>query len=893
MATQVHFFPSRFRKHLLGTDHDYYDINAAIEAIKPESFQLMPYTMRIWAEQILRRCSAQQAKQYLTQLIERQRTQDFPWYPCRVVCHDILGQTAFVDLAGLRDAIAEQGGDPTQVNPLVETQLIVDHSLSVEYAGFDAGAFEKNRDVELRRNKDRFDFIDWCKDAFDNVRVIPAGNGIMHQINLEKMATVVRVEQGVVFPDTCIGTDSHTPHVDALGVLAIGVGGLEAETVMLGQPSMMRLPDIIGVELVGQRQAGITATDIVLALTEFLRDESVVASYLEFFGEGIHTLTVGDRATISNMTPEYGASAAMFYIDEQTLAYLRQTGREEHHVGLVECYAKAQGLWADQLSQVQYDRTLQFDLSTVTRNLAGPSNPHRRIATHQLSTHPFLSHDMLSHALVTDPLSSVALTNRQEQRQNAYEGATGEELREGAIIIAAITSCTNTSNPRSVVAAALVAKKANQLGLMRKPWVKTSFAPGSKVVSLYLEQAQLLPELEKQGFGVVGYACTTCNGMSGALDPKIEKEIIERDLYVTAVLSGNRNFDGRIHPYAKQAFLASPPLVVAYAIAGNIHTDIENAPLGYDSQGLPIRLSDLWPSEQEIDSIVAQFVKPELYQTIYTEMFSDDDHTRQVESRYRWHEQSTYIRRPPYWDRHFLKAKRLENLRPLVILGDNVTTDHLSPSNAILPDSAAGEYLASMGLAIEDFNSYATHRGDHHTAQRATLANPKLVNEMVPQTGSWTRVQPDNQLMRIWEAIEVYMSRQQPLIVIAGKNYGQGSSRDWAAKGVKLAGVQVVLAESFERIHRTNLVGMGVLPLEFTAGACRHDFNFTGTEQFSVVGEVLPDGRLTLMFENKSGVKQSVAVICRLETQDELSVYQAGGVLQRFAQQFLQNQPQA
>ncbi len=474
-----------------------------------------------------------------------------------MVCHDILGQTALVDLAGLRDAIAEKGGDPSQVNPVVPTQLIVDHSLAVEYDGSDPDAFEKNRAVEDRRNEDRFHFIEWTKTSFKNVDVIPAGNGIMHQINLEKMSPVVQARDGVAFPDTCVGTDSHTPHIDALGVIAIGVGGLEAENVMLGRASMMRLPEIVGVKLTGHRQPGITATDIVLALTEFLRQQRVVSAYLEFFGEGAETLTIGDRATISNMTPEFGASAGLFYIDQQTIDYLKLTGREPEQVALVENYAKTTGLWADALKDAEYERVLEFDLSTVVRNMAGPSNPHRRLPT-------------------------SALTER---------GIAGEwqekagEMPDGAVIIAAITSCTNTSNPRNVVAAGLAARKANELGLVRKPWVKSSFAPGSKVARLYLEEAGLLPELEKLGFGIVAYACTTCNGMSGALDPKIQQEIIDRDLYATAVLSGNRNFDGRIHPYAKQAFLASPPLVVAYAIAGTIRFDIENDALGLDTDG--------------------------------------------------------------------------------------------------------------------------------------------------------------------------------------------------------------------------------------------------------------------------------------------------------------------
>ncbi|WP_346337891.1 Fe/S-dependent 2-methylisocitrate dehydratase AcnD [Vibrio parahaemolyticus] len=861
MSTTIN---TQFRKSLPGTQLDYFDAREAVNSISPGAYETLPYTSRVLAEQLVRRCDLSVLTDSLKQLIERKRDLDFPWYPARVVCHDILGQTALVDLAGLRDAIADQGGDPSKVNPVVETQLIVDHSLAVEHAGFDPEAFEKNRAIEERRNEDRFHFIEWCKTAFENVSVIPAGNGIMHQINLEKMSPVVQAKQGIAYPDTCVGTDSHTPHVDALGVIAIGVGGLEAETVMLGRPSMMRLPDIVGVKLTGKRQPGITATDIVLAITEFLRNERVVSSYLEFFGEGARDLTIGDRATISNMTPEYGATAGMFYIDEQTINYLKLTGRDEQQVDLVEKYAKQTGLWADDLDTAVYERVLEFDLSSVSRNMAGPSNPHRRLPTSELA---------------------------QRGISGAWEEKEGE-LPDGAVIIAAITSCTNTSNPRNVVAAGLVAKKANELGLVRKPWVKSSFAPGSKVARLYLEEAGLLPELEKLGFGIVGYACTTCNGMSGALDPKIQQEIIDRDLYATAVLSGNRNFDGRIHPYAKQAFLASPPLVVAYALAGTIRFDIERDALGTDQNGKPIYLNDLWPSDEDIDAVVGKHVKPEQFNQVYIQMFKLDDAEKSANPLYDWRPMSTYIRRPPYWEGALAGERTLSGMRPLAVLGDNITTDHLSPSNAIMASSAAGEYLAKMGVPEEDFNSYATHRGDHLTAQRATFANPKLFNEMVKENGevvqgSLARIEPEGQVVRMWEAIETYMNRKQPLIVVAGADYGQGSSRDWAAKGVRLAGVEAIVAEGFERIHRTNLVGMGVLPLQFKPGVDRNTLELDGTELYDVVGEIKPGADLALVITRSNGEKVDVPVTCRLDTADEVHVYNAGGVLQRFAQDFL------
>ncbi|WP_434030945.1 Fe/S-dependent 2-methylisocitrate dehydratase AcnD [[Pseudomonas] boreopolis] len=862
-----------YRKPLPGTSLDYFDARAAVDALRPGAWDGLPYTSRVLAENLVRRCDPATLDDALGQLVERRRDLDFPWFPARVVCHDILGQTALVDLAGLRDAIADKGGDPAQVNPVVPVQLIVDHSLAVECGGYDPDAFAKNRAIEDRRNEDRFHFIEWTRHAFRNVDVIPPGNGIMHQINLEKMSPVVYVQDGVAFPDTCVGTDSHTPHVDALGVIAIGVGGLEAENVMLGRASWMRLPDIVGVELAGRPGPGITCTDIVLALTEFLRKQKVVGAYLEFFGEGAAALTIGDRATISNMCPEYGATAAMFYIDEQTLDYLRLTGREERQVALVETYAKTAGLWADALRTAQYERVLRFDLSGVTRNMAGPSNPHARVSTRDLAERGIASASGLEQA-------------HAQEAQGL--------MPDGAVIIAAITSCTNTSNPRNVIAAGLLARNANRLGLARKPWVKTSLAPGSRAVQLYLQEAGLEKELEKLGFGVVAFACTTCNGMSGALDPAIQQEIVERDLYAVAVLSGNRNFDGRIHPYAKQAFLASPPLVVAYAIAGTIRFDIEKDVLAV-VDGKDIRLKDLWPSDEEIEAVVKASVKPEQFRRVYGPMFDVRvEHGGKVDPLYAWRPQSTYIRRPPYWEGALAGERMLRGMRPLALLGDNITTDHLSPSNAILPDSAAGEYLAKMGLPEEDFNSYATHRGDHLTAQRATFANPKLFNEMVRnpdgsvRQGSLARVEPDGKVMRMWEAIETYMQRKQPLIIVAGADYGQGSSRDWAAKGVRLAGVEAIVAEGFERIHRTNLIGMGVLPLEFKPGTDRKTLALDGTETFDVVGERRPRADLTLVVHRADGGTVQVPVTCRLDSDEEVSIYEAGGVLQRFAQDFLE-----
>jgi aconitate hydratase len=852
----------KYLKKLDGLDVQYYDVKEAVESIQKGSFEKLNYTSRVLAENLIRKCPSEDLKDSLIQLIEKRTDKDFPWYPSRVICHDILGLTAFVDLAGLREAVAKEGGDPQKVNPVVPTQLIVDHSLAVECGGFDPDAFQKNRDIEDRRNADRFHFINWTKEAFNNVDVIPPGNGIMHQINLEKMSPVVHNIDGIASPDTLVGTDSHTPHVDALGVIAVGVGGLEAENVMLGNPSYMRVPEIIGVNITGVRAEGITATDIALSMTSYLRENNVISAYLEFFGSGIQYLDLGDRATISNMTPEYGASAAMFAIDDKTIDYLRITGREPKQVQLVEAYAKANGLWADAFENATYARTIEFDLSTVTRTLAGPSQPHKLLPVSSLEAAGISKHITISDDVMPD----------------------------GAVLIAAITSCTNTSNPRNVVAAGLLAKKANELGLTRKPWVKSSLAPGSKVAELYLKESGLLSELEKLGFGIVGFACTTCNGMSGALDPKIQQAAADAGIYTTAVLSGNRNFDGRIHPFIKEAFLASPPLVIAYALAGSIRFNIETDVLGKDKNGNDIKLKDLWPSDAEIDAVVSSAVKPEMFAEIYDPMFARNAFEGvKVEPFYHWNTQSTYINKPPYWEDEYMQMPALKNMRPLGVFPNDITTDHLSPSNAILPTSASGEYCLKMGLPVEDLNSYATHRGDHNTASRATLANPKLFNEMVKdengkvKQGSLTKIMPEGVESRMWEAIETYTNRKQPLIIVAGTNYGQGSSRDWAAKGVRLAGVEVVIAESIERIHRTNLVGMGVLPLQFKKGDTRHTYAIDGSEVFDIEGEITPRTELTVVMTRANGEVVKFPVLCRLDTSAEVEVYKAGGILQKFA----------
>ena len=854
---------------LPGSPLRYHDVRSAVNASVPGAFERMPYSARVFAENLLRNSSAQPGfAAMLNAVATRRHDVDFPFLPARVVLQDLLGTPALVDLAGMRDAVAEAGGDPSRVNPVVPTQLVVDHSLNVEVAGSEPDAMVRNMAMEQRKNAERFEFLAWCKQAFSNLDVLMPGSGILHQINIERMSPVVQVRGGVAFPDTLFGTDSHTTMIDALGVLGWGVGGLEAESAMLGRASWMRLPPIVRVTLQGRVQPGVLATDVVLSLTEFLRGQGVVGTLLEFHGPGAAELPLADRATIANMAPEFGATAAMFAIDERTLDYLRLTGRASEQIELVAAYAKAQGLWADQFGQAEFDRELSFDLSGVELSLAGPSDPHQR-----------------------RPLASLKAQGiAHEQPQVPTEGP----MPDGAVVIAAITSCTNTSNPRSLIAAGLLARKAVARGLVRKPWVKTSLAPGSRAVEQYLRAADLLEPLAALGFGIIGFGCTSCNGMSGPLPPDIEQEILQRQLLTTAVLSGNRNFDGRIHPRVKEAYLASPALVVAYAIAGSIRVDVAHDPLATDAQGQPVRLAELWPTDAEIDQLLQDSVKAEQFTRVYDPIFARTDEARAagtpVPVRFAWREDSTYIRRPPYWQERFTALGDFQGLRPLALLGDNITTDHLSPSGAILPESAAGEFLMARGVAPQDFNSYGTRRGDHVVAVRATFANHRLKNEMAGQEGSLARVEPDGKVMRLYEAAETYMARQQALIIVAGRNYGSGSSRDWAAKGVRLVGVRAVLCENFERIHRSNLVGMGVLPLEFGPGTTRKTLALDGTETFDIAdrqGVPAPGAPLTLRVRRQNGQVDETQVVCRLDTEEEREVFAAGGLLPRMRDEFL------
>ena len=852
-------------KKLPGHEYRYIAVRDYVENFAPGLFDRLPFSCRVFAENVIRKCPAGCLDQALGQIIRRKTDADFPYYPARVVLQDLLGTPALVDLAGLRDAIAEAGGNPASVNPAVPTQLVVDHSLNVDCGGMVGDALSQNMEIEQRKNAERFEFLAWAQRAFDNVGVVMPGNGILHQINIEKFSPVVQTQDGVAFIDTLVGTDSHTTMISALGVMGWGVGGIEAESVMLGRPIWMRLPKIIGVELTGKRQQGIQATDIVLALTEYLRGQGVVGAILEFFGEGVKELSLADRATIANMSPEFGATTSIFAIDEKTIDYLGLTGRSPETVKLAEAYAKAQGLWEDSLAQAEYETTLTYNIGTVGRAIAGPANPHQRV-----------------------PLSALRGVGIARPAGERDQPRADGPLPEGAVVIAAITSCTNTSNPRNLVTAALIARNALARGLQRKPWVKTSFAPGSRAVEGYLASAGLIDPLKQMGFGIVGFACTSCNGMSGPLPEAIENEILQRKLSTAAVLSGNRNFNGRIHPRVTEAFIASPALVVAYALAGSIRIDIENEPLAVDREGKPVLLAELWPTDTEGEARVTQHVRGEHFISAYADLFGKaSDNAEPVAPRFAWREDSTYIRRPPYWQKDLTTPPRADAMRAIVILGDNVTTDDLSPSGAILPESAAGQFLLAHKVTKENFNSYGTHRGDHVVAVRATFANNRLKNEMCPGLeGSITRLEPEGTVMPLFDAAQKYVERGQELIVIAGKNYGCGSSRDWAAKGVRLLGVRIVVAETFERIHRTNLVGMGVLPLEFMPGTTRKTLNLDGSELYAIEGfngAPKPGEQLTLIITRPEGTVTRVPVRSRIDTDDERDMFDAGGLLPRIA----------
>lgn len=807
----------------------------------------------------------------------KQSNQEIAYRPARVLMQDFTGVPAVVDLAAMREALLKLGKNPEKISPLSPVDLVIDHSVMVDYFGNNQ-ALELNTEKELERNKERYLFLKWGQTAFDNFRVVPPGTGICHQVNLEYLAktvwhTNVNGER-YVYPDTLVGTDSHTTMINALGVLGWGVGGIEAEAAMLGQPISMLIPEVIGVELSGQLTEGVTATDLVLTITQILRKKGVVGKFVEFFGPGLSKLSLADRATVANMAPEYGATCGFFPVDEETIKYLKLTGRDNETLALVETYAKAQGLWADETVLVpEFTEVLQLDLSSVTPSLAGPKRPQDKVT---LSTLPKAFDSLLQEK------------NKQMGTKHSVEHQS-YELQHGDVVIAAITSCTNTSNPSVLMAAGLLAKKAVEKGLMTQPWVKTSLAPGSKVVTDYLKQAELMPYLDKLGFNLVGYGCTTCIGNSGPLDPAITKTIQDNDLIVSAVLSGNRNFEGRIHPSVQANWLASPPLVVAYAIAGNTRVNLLTDPLGTDHNNQAVYLKDIWPTNDEILAEVNK-IHQSLFTKEYSGVFQGDTHWQALEvttdKTYAWDEASTYIQHPPFFEgltENPLPIQAIRDARILAVFGDSITTDHISPAGAIKPTSPAGLYLSEKGIPVEDFNSYGARRGNHEVMMRGTFANIRIQNEMTPdKQGGYTKIFPSGEVTNIFDASCYYQNSQTPLVIIAGKEYGTGSSRDWAAKGPYLLGVKAVIAESFERIHRSNLVGMGILPLQFTRNMNRKTLELTGEETIHIdLNESLkPQMELTIHIEGKNGHVQTIPVLCRIDTANELAYFRHGGILQ-------------
>ena len=805
--------------------------------------------------------------------------------PARVVLQDFTGVPAVVDLAAMREAMTALGGSATRINPLVPVELVIDHSVIVDdFAHNDS--FRRNVEIEYHRNLERYEFLRWGQSAFDNFRVVPPGTGIVHQVNLEHLSRVVfsRTEDGVneAYPDTCVGTDSHTPMVNGLGVLAWGVGGIEAEAAMLGQPISMLIPRVVGFKLTGQLKDGVTATDLVLTITDMLRKHGVVGKFVEFYGSGVGAVPLANRATIGNMSPEYGSTVSMFPIDDVTLQYMALTGRSAEQIELVKAYAKAQGLWHDPLHEPRYSERLELDLSTVVPSIAGPKRPQDRIVLSNVK--PAFHQDLT--ALYKSRNQAV------EPRHANVKLADGQafQLEDGAVVIAAITSCTNTSNPSVMVAAGLVAKKAHALGITRKPWVKTSLAPGSRVVTDYLDKAKLTDPLDALGFNLVGYGCTTCIGNSGPLIPEVSAAVNEQDLTVVSVLSGNRNFEGRIHPDVKMNYLMSPPLVVAYAIAGTMNIDVMNDVLAVDKAGNPVYLKDIWPSTAEIQEVVSAVIATDMYRKGYADVFAGDERWRNLPTpktkQFEWNPQSTYVRNPPYFEgmpKTPLPVQDIQGARVLAVLGDSVTTDHISPAGNISETTPAGEYLLAHGVAQPDFNSYGSRRGNHEVMIRGTFANVRLRNQLAPGTeGGFTRdfTQAGAPVCTIYEASTHYLAAKIPLVILAGKEYGSGSSRDWAAKGTALLGVRAVIAESYERIHRSNLIGMGVLPLQFPAGLTATSLGLTGEEVFNITGvSALNAGGIPKTVHVEAGNVKFEAVV-RIDTPTEADYYRHGGIMQ-------------
>ncbi len=873
-----------------GKTYHYYSLPDA--AAQLGDISRLPTSLKVLLENLLRweddvTVRSDDLRSLVSWLQTRSSDQEIQYRPARVLMQDFTGVPAVVDLAAMRDAVARAGGDPQKINPLSPVDLVIDHSVMVDRFGSDQ-AFEQNVEIEMQRNGERYEFLRWGQQAFDNFSVVPPGTGICHQVNLEYLGQVVwtREENGetVAYPDTLVGTDSHTTMINGLGVLGWGVGGIEAEAAMLGQPVSMLIPEVIGFRLSGKLNEGVTATDLVLTVTQMLRKHGVVGKFVEFYGPGLDHLPLADRATIGNMAPEYGATCGFFPVDQITIDYLRLTGRNEERIALVEAYSKAQGMWRDSDSpDPVFTATLELDLAQVQPSVAGPKRPQDRVTLGDIGA----NFDLL-----------LETGGRKQQADTSVE-VNGENfhLKHGAVVIAAITSCTNTSNPNVLMAAGLVAKKAVERGLKRQPWVKSSLAPGSKVVTDYLERAGLTRYLDQLGFNLVGYGCTTCIGNSGPLPDAIGQAITDNDLIVSSVLSGNRNFEGRVHPLVKANWLASPPLVVAFALAGTTRINMDREPLGYDDQNQPVYLKDIWPSSAEIAEAVAR-IDGEMFRSRYADVFSGDEHWQKIPvsagDTYQWNASSSYVQNPPYFEdigQPPTPPADVENARVLAVFGDSITTDHISPAGNIKASSPAGLYLQSLGVAPEDFNSYGSRRGNHEVMMRGTFANIRIKNEMLGgEEGGNTLYQPSGEKLSIYDAAMRYQAEGVPLVVIAGKEYGTGSSRDWAAKGTNLLGVKAVIAESFERIHRSNLIGMGVLALQFVGEQTRQSLGLNGTEKLSIRGlgaDIKPRQLLTVDVERQDGSRDSFQVLSRIDTLNEVQYFKAGGILHYVLRQLI------
>lgn len=903
-------------KTLQVADRTYHYYSLAEAGHQLGDLQHLPMSLKVLLENLLRwedgeTVGTDDLRAIASWLQERRSDREIQYRPARVLMQDFTGVPAVVDLAAMRAAMAKAGGDPQRINPLSPVDLVIDHSVMVDrYAT--PQAFTQNVDIEMQRNGERYAFLRWGQSAFDNFRVVPPGTGICHQVNLEYLGRTVWTRESdgrtYAFPDTLVGTDSHTTMINGLGVLGWGVGGIEAEAAMLGQPVSMLIPEVIGFKLTGKLREGITATDLVLTVTQMLRKKGVVGKFVEFYGDGLADLPLADRATIANMAPEYGATCGFFPVDEVTLEYLRLSGRPSEAVQLVEQYCKAQGLWRLPGQEPLFSDTLALDMAEVEASLAGPKRPQDRVALGQVSQafNHFIEQQPKVLAKEVGRLESeggggVAVGNADQAGEIDYShGGQTHTLRHGAVVIAAITSCTNTSNPSVMMAAGLVAKKALEKGLQRKPWVKSSLAPGSKVVTDYYNAAGLTPYLDQLGFDLVGYGCTTCIGNSGPLDEAVEKAISNADLTVASVLSGNRNFEGRVHPLVKTNWLASPPLVVAYALAGSVRVDLTKDALGTGKDGQPVYLRDIWPTQQEIAEAVAK-VDTAMFHKEYAEVFAGDAQWQAIEvpqaATYVWQDDSTYIQHPPFFDDiggPLPEIKDIQGARILALLGDSVTTDHISPAGNIKADSPAGRYLRSKGVEPRDFNSYGSRRGNHEVMMRGTFANIRIRNEMLGgEEGGNTLYVPTGEKLSIYDAAMRYQAEGTPLVVVAGQEYGTGSSRDWAAKGTNLLGVKAVLAESFERIHRSNLVGMGVLPLQFKAGQDRKQLGLTGKEQIDLLGlggaQIKPGMNLTLRITREDGQQQQIEVLCRIDTLNEVEYFKSGGILHYVLRQMIRN----